>query len=163
MWCFWHIFQDLVLFFNGTNHEPIIASKTSRGRLFRKTLEQMMAATKIRPSDTVAARVEHALNLTRGRLKLWLVFDDDSAVAEARTLIQQKKARHLLALSRNDLERRHEKAVREIMERYAGVARPAVSPPEPEAPKRETMALPETKPAPRRRAKSRQHAEALSG
>jgi hypothetical protein len=126
-------------------------------------LEQMMAATKIRPSDTVAARVEHALNLTRGRLKLWLVFDDDSVVAEARTLIQQKKARHLLALSRNDLERRHEKAVREIMERYAGVARPAEPPPEPEAPKRETMALPEPKPAPRRRAKSRQHADTLSG
>jgi hypothetical protein len=123
----------------------------------------MMAATKIRPSDTVAARVEHALNLTRGRLKLWLVFDDDSAVAEARTLIQQKKARHLLALSRNDLERRHEKAVREIMERYAGIAQPAAARPEPEAPRQDTIALPETKPAPRRRAKSRQHAEALSG
>jgi hypothetical protein len=118
----------------------------------------MMAVTKTRPSDTVAARVEHALNLTRGRLKLWLVFEDDSAAAEARTLIQQKKARHLLALSRNDLERRHEKAVREIMERYAGIAQPAVAPPEPEA-----ILLPETKPAPRRRSKSRQHAEALSG
>jgi hypothetical protein len=115
-----------------------------------------MAATKIRISDTVAARVEHALNLTRGRLKLWLVFDDDAAVAEARSLIQQKKARHLLALSRNDLERRHEKAVREILERYAGIA----PPPEPET---EPEPLPEAKPAPRRRAKSRQHAEALSG
>jgi len=118
----------------------------------------MMAVTKIRPSDTVAARVEHALNLTRGRLKLWLVFEDDTAVAEARTLIQQKKARHLLALSRNDLERRHEKAVREIMERYAGIPQPVTAPPEPE-----DVALPEPKPAPRRRAKSRQHAEALSG
>jgi hypothetical protein len=118
----------------------------------------MMAVTKIRPSDTVAARVEHALNLTRGRLKLWLVFEDDAAVAEARTLIQQKKARHLLALSRNDLERRHEKAVREIMERYAGIPQPVTAPPEPE-----DVALPEPKPAPRRRAKSRQHAEALSG
>jgi hypothetical protein len=118
----------------------------------------MMAVTKIRPSDTVAARVEHALNLTRGRLKLWLVFEDDTAVAEARTLIQQKKARHLLALSRNDLERRHEKAVREIMERYAGIPQPVTAPPEPEA-----VALAEPKPAPRRRAKSRQHAEALSG
>jgi hypothetical protein len=115
-----------------------------------------MAATKIRISDTVAARVEHALNLTRGRLKLWLVFDDDAAVAEARSLIQQKKARHLLALSRNDLERRHEKAVREILERYAGIAPPR----EPEA---EPEPLPEAKPAPRRRAKSRQHAEAHSG
>jgi hypothetical protein len=120
----------------------------------------MMAATKSRPSDTVADRVEHALNLSRGRLKLWLVFDDDKAVAEARTLIQQKKARHLLALSRNDLERRHEKAVREILERYAGIPQPqpVAAPPEPEA-----IALPETKPAPRRRAKSRQHADALSG
>jgi len=118
----------------------------------------MMAVTKIRPSDTVAARVEHALNLTRGRLKLWLVFEDDAAVAEARTIIQQKKARHLLALSRNDLERRHEKAVREIMERYAGIPQPVTAPPEPEA-----VALAEPKPAPRRRAKSRQHAEALSG
>src|SRR3954468_18684907 len=118
----------------------------------------MMAVTKIRPSDTVAARVEHALNLTRGRLKLWLVFEDDAAVAEARTLIQQKKARHLLALSRNDLERRHEKGVREIMDRYAGIPQPVTAPPEPEA-----VALPEPKPAPRRRAKSRQHAEALSG
>ena len=119
-----------------------------------------MAATKFRPSDTVADRVEHALNLTRGRLKLWLVFDDDKAAAEARTLIQQKKARHLLALSRNDLERRHEKAVREIMERYAGIPQPqpTAAPPEPE-----TIALPEAKPAPRRRAKSRQHDEALSG
>ena len=97
------------------------------------------------------------LNPTRGRLKLWLVFDDDKAVAEARTLIQQK-ARHLLALSRNDLERRHEKAVREILERYAGIPQPVTAPPEPEA-----IALPEAKPAPRRRAKSRQHAEALSG
>jgi hypothetical protein len=123
-----------------------------------KTLEQMMAATKFRPSDTVADRVEHALNLTRGRLKLWLVFDDDKAAAEARRLIQQKKARHLLALSRNDLERRHEKAVREIMERYAGIPQPVTAPPEPE-----TIALPEAKPAPRRRAKSRQHDEALSG
>jgi hypothetical protein len=120
----------------------------------------MMAATKFRPSDTVADRVEHALNLTRGRLKLWLVFEDDAAVAEARTLIQQKKARHLLALSRNDLERRHEKAVREILERYAGIPQPALAdaPPEPE-----TIALPEAKPAPRRRAKSRQHVEAVSG
>jgi hypothetical protein len=122
----------------------------------------MMAATKFRPSDTVADRVEHALNLTRGRLKLWLVFEDDAAVAEARTLIQQKKARHLLALSRNDLERRHEKAVREILERYAGIPQPqpqpVAAPPEPE-----TIALPEAKPAPRRRAKSRQHDEALSG
>jgi hypothetical protein len=119
-----------------------------------------MAATKIRISDTVAARVDHALNLTRGRLKLWLVFDDDTAVAEARSLIQQKKARHLLALSRNDLERRHEKAVREILERYAGIA----TPPEPEAePEPLPEPLPEAKPAPRRRAKSRQHAEALSG
>jgi hypothetical protein len=118
----------------------------------------MMAATKSRPSDTVADRVEHALNLTRGRLKLWLVFDDDKAAAEARTLIQQKKARHLLALSRNDLERRHEKAVREILERYAGIPQPVTAPPEPE-----TTALPEPKPAPRRRAKSRQHDEALSG
>jgi len=123
-----------------------------------KKLEQMMAVTKTIPSDTVASRVEHALNLTRGRLKLWLVFEDDAAVAEARTLIQQKKARHLLALSRNDLERRHEKAVREIMERYAGTPQPAATPPEPE-----TIALPEAKPAPRRRAKSRQHDEALSG
>jgi len=113
----------------------------------------MMAETKNRPSDTVASRVEHALNLTRGRLKLWLVFDDDAAVAEARTLIQQKKARHLLALSRNDLERRHEKAVREILERYAGIPQP-----EPE-----TIEAPEAKPVPRRRAKSRQHVEALSG
>ena len=120
-----------------------------------------MAATKSRPSDTVAARVEHALNLTRGRLKLWLVFDDDKAVAEARTLIQQKKARHLLALSRNDLERRHEKAVREILERYAGIAQPVAS--RAASPEPETIALPEAKPAPRRRAKSRQHAEALSG
>jgi hypothetical protein len=120
----------------------------------------MMAATKPSPSDTVADRVEHALNLSRGRLKLWLVFDDDKAVAEARTLIQQKKARHLLALSRNDLERRHEKAVREILERYAGIPQPqpVAAPPEPE-----TIALPEAKPAPRRRAKSRQHDEALSG
>jgi hypothetical protein len=120
----------------------------------------MMAATKSRPSDTVADRVEHALNLSRGRLKLWLVFDDDKAVAEARTLIQQKKARHLLALSRNDLERRHEKAVREILERYAGIPQPqpVAAPPEPE-----TIALPEAKSAPRRRAKSRQHDEALSG
>jgi len=118
----------------------------------------MMAVTKTIPSDTVASRVEHALNLTRGRLKLWLVFEDDAAVADARTLIQQKKARHLLALSRNDLERRHEKAVREIMERYAGIPQPAATPPEPE-----TIALPEAKPAPRRRAKSRQHDEALSG
>jgi hypothetical protein len=118
-----------------------------------------MAATKFRPNDTVASRVEHALNLTRGRLKLWLVFDDDAAVAEARSLIQQKKAKHLLALSRNDLERRHEKAVREILERYAGIT----PPPEPEA---EPVPLPlpeEAKPASRRRAKSRQHAEALSG
>jgi hypothetical protein len=122
----------------------------------------MMAATKSRPSDTVADRVEHALNLTRGRLKLWLVFDDDKAVAEARTLIQQKKARHLLALSRNDLERRHEKAVREILERYAGIPQPqpAAAPPEPDP---EAIALPEAKPTPRRRAKSRQHADALSG
>src|SRR3954463_8455008 len=111
-----------------------------------------MAATKIRISDTVAARVEHALNLTRGRLKLWLVFDDDAAVAEARSLIQQKKARHLLALSRHDLERRHEKAVREILGRSAGIA----PPPKPEA---DPEPLPEAKPAPRRRAKSRQHAE----
>ena len=117
-----------------------------------------MAATKFRPSDTVADRVEHALNLTRGRLKLWLVFEDDAAVAEARTLIQQKKARHLLALSRNDLERRHEKAVREILERYAGIPQPAQPEMEPD-----TVALPEAKPAPRRRAKSRQHVEALSG
>ena len=116
-----------------------------------------MAETKNRPSDTVASRVEHAINLTRGRLKLWLVFDDDAAVAEARSLIQQKKAKHLLALSRNDLERRHEKAVREILERYAGIT----PPPEPEA---EPVPLPEeAKPASRRRAKSRQHAEALSG
>src|SRR3982750_3763063 len=99
-----------------------------------------MAATKIRISDTVAARVEHALDLTRGRLKLWLVFDDDAAVAEARSLIQQKKAKHLLALSRNDLERRHEKAVREILERYAGINRP----PEPEA-----EAAPEANPQPK--------------
>ncbi len=119
-----------------------------------------MAATKSRSSDTVADRVEHALNLTRGRLKLWLVFDDDKAVAEARTLIQQKKARHLLALSRNDLERRHERAVREILERYAGIAQPVVTDASPEP---ETITLPEAKPAPRRRAKSRQHAEALSG
>ena len=117
-----------------------------------------MAATKSRPSDTVADRVEHALNLSRGRLKLWLVFDDDKAVAEARTLIQQKKARHLLALSRNDLERRHEKAVREILERYAGIPQPVATTSEPE-----TIALPEAKPASRRRAKSRQHADALSG
>lgn len=122
-----------------------------------------MAVTKTRPSDTVAARVEHALNLTRGRLKLWLVFEDDSAAAEARTLIQQKKARHLLALSRNDLERRHEKAVREIMERYAGIAQPAAAPPEPETSPSQATTPPEPKPAPRRRAKSRQHAEALSG
>ena len=116
-----------------------------------------MTATKTSPSDTVASRVEHALNLSRGRLKLWLVFDDDAAVAEARSLIQQKKAKHLLALSRNDLERRHEKAVREILERYAGIT----PPPEPEA---EPVPLPEeAKPASRRRAKSRQHAEALSG
>ena len=117
-----------------------------------------MATTKSRPFDTVADRVEHAINLTRGRLKLWLVFDDEAAVAEARTLIQQKKARHLLALSRNDLERRHEKAVREILERYAGIPQPAQPETEPE-----TIALPETKPAPRSRAKSRQHDEALSG
>src|SRR5690348_17203046 len=118
----------------------------------------MMAESKSRASDTVASRVEHALNLTRGRLKLWLVFEDDAAVAEARTLIQQKKARHLLALSRNDLERRHEKAVREIMERYAGIPQPVATPPEPE-----TIPLPEAKPARRRRAKSRQHHEAFSG
>jgi hypothetical protein len=118
-----------------------------------------MATTKNRPSDTVSMRVEHALNLTRGRLKLWLVFEDDAAVAEARILIQQKKARHLLALSRNDLERRHEKAVREIMERYAGISQPAAASPEPDP----VAKLPEAKPTPRRRAKSRQHAEALSG
>ncbi|GEO36312.1 hypothetical protein SAE02_04600 [Skermanella aerolata] len=127
-----------------------------------------MATTKNRPSDTVSMRVEHALNLTRGRLKLWLVFEDDAAVAEARILIQQKKARHLLALSRNDLERRHEKAVREIMERYAGITQPAAAPPEPAAAvlpqvKLPQAKLPEVKPVPRRRAKSRQHAEALSG
>src|SRR5690349_309533 len=118
----------------------------------------MMAVTKTRPSDTVADRVEHAINLTRGRLKLWLVFEDDTAVAEARALIQQKKARHLLALSRNDLERRHEKAVRETLERYAGIPQPSITdaPPEPEA-----IAPPETKPTPRRRAKSRQHVEAV--
>ena len=90
------------------------------------------------------------------------------AVAEARILIQQKKARHLLALSRNDLERRHEKAVREIMERYAGITQPAAAPPEPAAAvlqqaKLPQAKLPEVKPVPRRRAKSRQHAEALSG
>jgi hypothetical protein len=136
----------------------------------------MMAATKNRPSDTVSMRVEHALNLTRGRLKLWLVFEDDTAVAEARILIQQKKARHLLALSRNDLERRHEKAVREIMERYAGTSQPAAPPESAAAPPESAAAPPESaaaaspevrtaemKPAPRRRAKSRQHAEALSG
>jgi hypothetical protein len=122
----------------------------------------MMAATKNRPSDTVSMRVEHALNLTRGRLKLWLVFEDDTAVAEARILIQQKKARHLLALSRNDLERRHEKAVREIMERYAGTSQPA-APPESAAAASPEVRTAEMKPAPRRRAKSRQHAEALSG
>src|SRR3954462_15965266 len=104
-----------------------------------------MAATKIRISDTVAARVEHALNLTRGRLKLWLVFEDDAAVPEARTLIQQKKARHLLALSRNDLERRYEKAGREIMDPYGGIPEPVTATPE-----REEVALPEPKPAPRR-------------
>ncbi len=121
-----------------------------------------MAATKNRPSDTVSMRVEHALNLTRGRLKLWLVFEDDTAVAEARILIQQKKARHLLALSRNDLERRHEKAVREIMERYAGISQPA-APPEPAVAASPEVRTAEAKPAPRRRTKSRQHAEALSG
>ena len=119
-----------------------------------------MAVTKTRSSDTVADRVEHALNLTSGRMKLWLVFEDDAAVAEARTLIQQKKARHLLALSRNDLERRHEKAVREILERYAGIPQPAVTDASPEP---EAIALPKAKPAPRRRAKSRQHVEAVSG
>lgn len=122
-----------------------------------------MAATKNRLSDTVSIRVEHALNLTRGRLKLWLVFEDDAAVAEARTLIQQKKARHLLALSRSDLERRHEKAVREIMERYAGIPQPAAAPPEPAVAASPETRTADVRPAPRRRAKSRQHAEALSG
>jgi hypothetical protein len=81
-----------------------------------------MAREKKRFPDTVEARVEHALELTRGRLKLWLVFEDAADVAEARSLIQQKRARHLMALSRTDLERRHEKAVREIIERYASVS-----------------------------------------
>lgn len=110
-----------------------------------------MAVSKNRASDTVTARVEHALNLTRGRLKLWLVFEDDAAVAEARSLIQLKKARNLLALSRSDLEHRHEKAVRQILERYAGHTPPPVETAE------------EPKPAPRRRAASRQPAEAVSG
>ncbi|UEM22527.1 hypothetical protein JL100_007200 [Skermanella mucosa] len=115
-----------------------------------------MAVSKNRASETVTARVEHALNLTRGRLKLWLVFDDDAAVAEARSLIQLKKARNLLALSRSDLEHRHEKAVRQILERYAGHApRPVETEP--------AEAAEEPKPAPRRRAASRQNAEAVSG
>jgi hypothetical protein len=110
-----------------------------------------MAVSKSRPSDTVTARVEHALSLTKGRLRLWLVFEDDAAAAEARTLIQVKKARNLLALSRKDLERRHEKAVREILHRYGTQQPLPVTEEEPSPPK------------PRRKANSRQHADAVSG
>jgi len=112
------------------------------------------------PADSVEARVEHALELTRGRLKLWLVFEDATEVAQARSLIQQKRARHLTALSRTELERRHEKAVREILERYAGAAPPPASvPEEPEEP--EESPVPPVRAA--RRVKTRQHAEAVSG
>ncbi|EWY40139.1 hypothetical protein N825_03460 [Skermanella stibiiresistens SB22] len=118
-----------------------------------------MATPKNRPSDTVTARVEHALSLTKGRLRLWLVFEDDAAAAEARTLIQVKKARNLLALSRKDLERRHEKAVREILDRY-GARQPLPiteeEPVQPPAPRSQA-------PKPRRKANSRQHADAVSG
>ena len=73
---------------------------------------------------------------------------------QARTLIQQKKARHLLALSRNDLERRHEKAVREIW---------SATPASLSRSRKPNHRAAGGEAGPRRRAKSRQHAEALSG
>jgi hypothetical protein len=76
-----------------------------------------MARAKTRPDDSVAARIEQALAITGGRLKLWLVFETDSDVRAARALIAERKARHLTALTHAELERRHGKAYREIAER----------------------------------------------
>jgi len=76
-----------------------------------------MARAKTRPDESVAARVEQALAITAGRLKLWLMFETDADVRAARALIAERKARHLTALTRAELERRHGKAYREIAER----------------------------------------------
>jgi hypothetical protein len=103
-----------------------------------------MARPKTHSDDSVAARVEHALTVSGGRLKLWLVFESDTDVRAARALITERKARHLTALSRVDLEKRHDKVYREIAERYGETAGP-----EPETPPPDTT--PKPSPAPRKK------------
>lgn len=62
----------------------------------------------------VGERVEQALARSKGRLRLWLVFDGEEEVAQARALIAAARSRHVEALTRAEWQRREERALGRI-------------------------------------------------
>jgi hypothetical protein len=81
----------------------------------------------------VAGRVEEALNRSGGSLRLWIVFEDEGEVAQAKALLSAAKARHVEALSSAERERRERRAFRLVAERAGAATAPPV-PPEPSMP-----------------------------
>lgn len=80
-------------------------------------------------AEGVAGRVEDALSRSAGSLRLWLVFEDEGDVAEARGLLSAAKVVHVEALSAAERERRERRAFKLVAER-AGAA-PATPVPTP--------------------------------
>jgi hypothetical protein len=62
----------------------------------------------------VGERVEQALVRSKGRLRLWLVFDGEEEVAQARAMIAAARSRHVEALTRAEWRRREERALSRI-------------------------------------------------
>lgn len=79
----------------------------------------------------VAGRVEEALNRSRGSLRLWIVFEDEGEVAEAKALLSAAKARHVEALSAAERERRERRTFKLVAERAGAAAAPPVPPEQP--------------------------------
>ncbi|HEV7372408.1 hypothetical protein [Arenibaculum sp.] len=70
--------------------------------------------TRRSPAPGIGERVEQAIARSKGRLRLWLVFDGEEEVAQAKALIAAARSRHVEALTRVEWQRREERALRRM-------------------------------------------------